>query len=94
MGLAHYMQNSMDLLLKSVGHEPVLKKESMINHKKSKRRRRIGNCEKWMIKPLHGQIKTRTEQVRDDRSWGGLQKLHLKKETENLVPVTTTQDLP
>jgi len=46
---------------------------------------KAGFSDKWMMKPLHGQLLTQTREVDDSKSWAWLASDNLKKETEGFL---------
>ena len=55
------------------------------NKYRSKEKIQKEHQEKYEGKPLHGQFRKATEEVRSKRSWDWLKKDYLKKETESII---------
>ena len=63
MGLAYYVQNNRESLLKTVLQEEILGKNHAEDPKQVKKRKLKEKIDRWRAKPLHGQIIRQTEQI-------------------------------
>ena len=78
-GLEKYLSTSKEKILKEVSRSRIIE-----NNKcgRSKEEVHKEHQKKYEGKPLDGQFRKATEEVRSKRSWGWLKKGYLKKETE------------
>ena len=88
--LEKYLSTSKEKILKEVSRSRIIE-----NNKcgRSKEEVHKEHQEKYEGKPLYGQFRKATEEVRSKRSWDWLKKGYLKKETESTIVAAQDQAL-
>ena len=88
--LEKYLSTSKEKILKEVSRSKIIE-----NNKcgRSKEEVHKEHQKKYEGKPLHGQFRKATEEVRSKRSWDWLKKGYLKKETESTIVAAQDQAL-
>ena len=82
--LEKYLSTLKEKILKEVSHSRIIESNK---YGRSKGKIHKEHWEKYKGKPLHGQFRKATEEVRSKRSCDWLKKGYLKKETESTVVV-------
>ena len=88
--LEKYLSTSKEKLLKEVSRSRIIENNK---YGRSKDKKNKEYREKYEGKPLHGQFRKATEEVRGKRSWDWLNKGYLKKETESTIVAAQYQVL-
>ena len=88
--LEKYLSTSKEKILKEVSHSRIIE-----NNKYGRSKEEIHKVhrEKYEGKPLHGQYRKATDDVRGKRSWDWLKKGYVKKETEFSIVAAHDQAL-
>ena len=88
--LEKYLTISKEKILKEVSRSKFIENNK---YERSKEEVNKKHREKYEGKPLHGQFRKATEEVRSKRSWDWLKKGYLKKETESTILAVRDQAL-
>ena len=88
--LEKYRSTSKEKILKEVSRSRITENNKCGISKEEIHKERL---EKYEGKPLHGQFRKTTKEVRRKRSWVWLRKGYLEKETENTIVATQDQAL-
>ena len=87
--LEKYLSTLKEKILKEVSRSRIIENK----YGRSKEEIHKEHGEKYEGKPLHGQFRKATEEVRSKRSWDWLKKGYLKKETESTIVAAQDQTL-
>ena len=88
--LEKYLSTSKEKILKEVSRSRIIENNKCERSKEEVDKK---HQEKYEGKPLHGQFRKATEEVRSKRSWDWLKKGYLKKETESAIVAAQDQAL-
>ena len=88
--LEKYLSTSKEKILKEVSRSRIIENNKCERSKEEVHKK---HQEKYEGKPLHGQFRKATEEVRSKRSWDWLKKGYLKKETESTIVAAQDQAL-
>ena len=88
--LEKYLTISKEKILKEVSRSKFIENNKCERSKEEVNKK---HREKYEGKPLHGQFRKATEEVRSKRSWDWLKKGYLKKETESTILAAQDQAL-
>ena len=88
--LEKYLSTSKEKILKEVSRSRFIENNKCGRSKEDVHKE---HRKKYEGKPLHGQLRKATEEVRSKRSWDWLKKGYLKKETESTIVAAQDQAL-